>query len=680
MASDSRTLQVTSALGPDAFVLESFSGVEALSQPFSFELHLGSAEASIAPADVVGKPMAFSIQSPALGERAFHGRVRRLVAGPIGARGVRSYRAHVVPWLWFLTKRQGCRVFQNKTPSEIAGQIFDELGFSDRRFNIRGGEPTLEYRVQYRESDFQFLTRLFEEFGLFYFFEHTSTAHTLVVADAKGAYVDCMDGKVRCDPRLSNSVASWERAFEYTSGKWTARDYDFTKSQTPLESSVSTVVDLANASKFEVYEHPGAFSESADGDGKVKAWLEAEEATHDVARGESTCIAFRPGGKFELDGHEDAAQNKGWVLTSVRHDASESAGPGEGYRNSFTCMLATRTFRPPPRTPKPLIHGLQTAVVVGPSSEEIYTDEHGRVRVQFHWDREGKKDADSSCWIRVAQPWAGKSFGAFHLPRIGQEVVVSFVEGDPDRPLVIGSVYNDAQTPPFPLPADKTQTGLRTRSTPEGAAANANELRFEDKKDEELLFLHAEKDELHEVENDQTVDVGHDQSIAVGNDCSEDVTRDRTLHVGNHHSDTVDKNRTISIGENHDETVGGTMKISVTKSRSLAVGEDLTEDVTGKRSLSVGKDSSTSVTGAMTIEVTKDLTLRISGNQVENVTKDLTVTAKKIQITASDEISISAGKASITLKKDGAITIDGGKIQIEGSGDVSIKGSKVSVN
>jgi len=662
-----------------------FEAREAISSLFEVSLLLTSDDKDIPFADVVGKSALLTLETDGSDPRYLHGMVARFRHADDGKK-VTAYEAIVVPKLWRLKHRHDARIFQAEAVPDILQAVLSGAGVDDVRLALTGSYAPREYCVQYRESDFAFVSRLMEEEGIHYFFEHTDAKHTLVLADAPSAAApipspDSIAFKATLGAMAhGESVSRFSSYEEVKTGKVSLTDYNFKKPSLSLMASSSGKLD----SDLEIYDHPGTFDDSGVGDAKVKAYMEAEEATHDVVDAESTAISFRPAGKFSLAEHPAAAENKAWVVLQIQHAFSEPSSPrsggGEAYRNSFRCMPASQSFRPLPRTPKPLIHGLQTAVVVGPSGEEIDTDEHGRIRVQFPWDREGANDDKSSCWIRVAQPWAGKSFGAFHLPRIGQEVLIAFMEGDPDRPLVVGSVYNDVQTPPFALPANKTQTGIRTRSTKDGGADNCNEFRFEDKKGEEQIFLHAEKDELHEVENDQTLTVGHDQSISVGHDCSEDISHDRTLHVGNDHSDTVDKNRSISIGEDHDETIGKSMTLSVSDDRSMSIGKSLTEDISENMSVTVGKDSSTSVSGGYSLEVGKDATISVSGKQTESITKELSISAKKIQLNGQDEISIVSGSAKIVLKKNGDISIEGKKITIKGSGDVVVKGSKVAMN
>jgi type VI secretion system secreted protein VgrG len=342
---------------------------------------------------------------------------------------------------------------------------------------------------------------------------------------------------------------------------------------------------------------------------------------------------------------------------------------------------AKAPFRPARVTPKPIVQGAQTAIVVGKAGDEIYTDEHARVKVQFHWDRQGKNDENSGCWIRVAQTWAGKQWGAIHIPRIGQEVIVDFLEGDPDKPIITGRVYNGANMPPYDLPANKTQSGVKSRSSKEGTPANFNEIRFEDKKGSEQLFIHAEKNQDIEVENDETHWVGHDRTKTVDNDetthvkgnRTETVDKDESITIAGTRTESVDKTETITIAKSRTESVGESESVSISKDQQLTVGGSRTRDVTKDETITIGKKQQNSIGDARTTSVAKDDTLDVG---------------KKLTIDAGDQITLQTGSASITMKKDGTIQIKGKDITIEGSGkinvkassDVVIKGSKIQQN
>jgi type VI secretion system secreted protein VgrG len=464
--------------------------------------------------------------------------------------------------------------------------------------------------------------------------------------------------------------------------------------------------------------------------------LQEQATPTTVCQGSGGCRWFTSGFKFTLKEHYRADQNQEYLLTTVHHSATQGgdyevgSGGGEGptYHNSFECVPSSTTFRPARVTPQPIVQGCQTAVVVGPGGEEIYTDKYGRVKVQFFWDRLGKKNASSSCWIRVSHPWAGQNWGAIAIPRIGQEVIVGFLEGDPDQPIIVGRVYNAEQMPPWSLPANATQSGVLTRSSKGGSPANANALRFEDKKGSEMVWFHAEKDMATEVEHDKALWVGHDETCQVDHDRTRHVKHDETVTIDNNETrtvhanqmETIDKDQTITVHKNktesidkdvvitigstltetvalnYAETVGGAMEVTVGGliaisagaamaeivglARSESVGGSSSESVGGNKSIDVGKDISESAKGNRIIEISKDQKETVGGQYTMSVTKELSIHAKKIELIADDEIDLKTGDAQIVLKSNGDIMIQGGKINIKGSGDIIIKGSSIKEN
>jgi type VI secretion system secreted protein VgrG len=406
-----------------------------------------------------------------------------------------------------------------------------------------------------------------------------------------------------------------------------------------------------------------------------------------VGHGKGNAAGLAAGFKFKLDQYPRKDLNIEYLVTGTRHLITSDAGaagaadPGTECSVSVDTIDARAMFRPARVTPKPIVQGAQTAIVVGPGGEEIYTDEHGRVKLQFHWDRLGKNDENSSCWVRVSHPWAGKEWGAIHIPRIGQEVIVDFLEGDPDKPMITGRVYNGANMPPYKLPANMTQSGVKSRSSKGGSPENFNEIRFEDKKGEELLFVHAEKDQTIEVENDENHSVGHDKTYTVGHDRKKDVGNDETVSVKRDRTETVGGNEKISVGKSRTENVGDDEKIGIGKEQSITVGTS--------RTLSVTKNQSTTIGDNRKQQIGKEEEVQIGKNRKQNVGEnDQLQVGKKLVITAGDEISLTTGSASVTLKKDGTITIKGKDITIEGSGkinvkassDITMKGSKILQN
>jgi type VI secretion system secreted protein VgrG len=439
---------------------------------------------------------------------------------------------------------------------------------------------------------------------------------------------------------------------------WTINDYNFKEPAKALIETIKSQSKFANVGKFEHYEYPSMY-DTAAGKDLVRIRMEAEEVPIDTVKASSDCSTFYAGGKFKLIKHENKAELGEYIITAIHHSAYDSSyftgaeGSSE-YRNNFVCMPAEVHFRPLQTHIKPIMKGPQTAVVTGPKGEEIYIDEHGRIKVQFMWDREGKKDENTTCFLRVVQSWAGNGWGSSFIPRIGHEVIVNFLDGDPDRPLVTGSVYNGANKPVYP---SKTQSGIKTRSTKDGSTANFNELRFEDKKGSEQIYVHAEKNMDTMVENDETLTVDKNRTKTIGENESSSIGKNRDKTVSENQTEDIGKDKTISVGNNHSETIG--------KDKTLDVGKKHTENI--------GDD--------MSITIAKNLKESVGEKYSEDVGKDYGLTAgKKIIISAGDEITLKTGAATIQMKKNGDITISGKNINVKGSGNVVIKGSKVTAN
>jgi type VI secretion system secreted protein VgrG len=726
-----RTLELKTPLGPDVLLLMGFSGTESLSRLFSYQLDLASSNDGIAAKDIVGKAVTWSVTRFDQKPRYFSGIVSRFVAGAVNRRKLRTYRAEVVPWPWLLTRTTDCLIFQNKNTPDIITAIFKNFGFSDYALELQGSFPVREYCVQYRETAFNFVSRLMEHEGIFFFFRHEDGKHTMVLANATSSYTDCPESPVEYSPGslAPNHVLSWEHHYEFRSGKWSRTDYNFETPSLNLLTSTGTVIDLPDAPKYEIYDYPGEYLVKGDGQPVTKVRMEEEEANYNTVNGASQCVTFTPCGKFTLKKHDVGAENGDYMITSIRHAATEasygSTSNGATYNNVFTCIPASVIYRPPRATPKPMVQGVQTAVVTGPGGEEIYVDKYGRIKVQFFWDRKGKKDDKSSCWIRVAEQWAGKNWGFIYNPRIGQEVIVDFLEGDPDRPLITGRVYNAEQMPPYDLPGNMTQSGIKSRSSKGGSPANYNELRFEDKKGSELVTLHAEKDQSIEVEHDETHWVGHDrtknidhdETTHVKHDRTETVDHDETITIHGKRTETVDKDENITIHQSRTETVDKEENITIHGGRTETVDKeenitihggrtetvDKEENITihGGRTETVDKDENITISGGRTESVTKDENITISGGRTESVTKDESISigglrtvsvtkdegitisgaqsinvTKTILITAGESITLTVGKASLVMNKDGTITVDGKDITTTGSGEITQTASK----
>ena len=689
MADDSPHLTITTPLG-DRLRVTSFSGTEALSSLFSFIVELESDE-PVEFDEVVGNAVTVSLEMRG-GTRHVNGIVSRFSAAGAGA--TTAYFAEVVPWLWLLTRQADCRIFQNISVPDIVRQIFGKYTPSDFSIQLRGSYEPREYCVQYRETDFNFVSRLLEEEGIFYFFTHDEGKHTLVLGDTPQAhrespvvsslrYVQTMGSPFDVDV-----VEQFRTELQIRTGRHAGTDYNMTQPSVDMMAKAHGT----DPRPFEIYDFPGFVDENAKTEPLarfVQLRQQEENAQTTLCVGRSFCRGLTAGHTFELASdppdHSNKRFNGEYLVTSVAHSASvtfESGGSASfSYQNDFQCIPLSMPYRPPRRTPTPTIVGVQTAVVVGPVGEEIHVDGHGRVKVQFHWDRLGVRNENSSCWIRVSQAWAGKNWGFVAIPRIGHEVIVSFMEGDPDRPIITGRVYNGENMPPYALPENGTQTGLKTRSSKGGEQNHFNELRFEDKKGSEEVYLHAERNEKIVVEVDKSETIGHDETIVVHHDRTETVDYNEHLAVGKNRERTVGENERVSVRWNRWRTVGKNESVKVDGSQSVTVGGSQTISVGGDRTVTVKGNESITIEKDQSIAITNDRGTSIGGSDATEVAEDYDLNAGgKVTIEAGDELALICGSAQIVLKKSGDIVISGTDISVKGSGDVTVKGSKISLN
>jgi len=557
-----RLCTVNTPLGKDVLLMERMTAREEISGLFRFDLELISQDGSIAFDSMIGQPITVEMKLDPGACRFFNGMVSRFSQGVSDRRFV-AYRAELVPWLWFLGQRADCRIFQEKTVPEILREVFESAGFTDFEDKLQGSYPQRNYCVQYRETDLNFARRLMEEEGIGYYFRHEADCHILVLFDSPSAHSVCAeqpDVEYASDSaeRRAGEIERLVREEGFAPGRYAVEDYNFERPSEDLLTSTNTVRPIGGNSSYEIYDYPGEYGERSEGDRVARLRMEAEEAAAVAIDATSEIGAFCPGYRFRLKNHYRSDFNGEYVLTQVEHVVSQGVLEEHGaqYANSFRCIPYSVPFRPLQTTPKPTVHGVQTAVVVGPSGEEIYVDKHGRVKVQFHWDREGRRDEKSSCWIRVSQPWAGKEWGMIHHPRIGQEVIVDFLEGDPDRPIIVGRVYNGDQVTPYELPAHATRSAVKSQSSKGGTVKNFNEIRFEDKAGSEQLFVHAEKDMDRRVKNDLREYVGNQSSLIVAADQLEAVRGDKHGTVDGHRKEKIGGSLATRIGGSHDEKTG----------------------------------------------------------------------------------------------------------------------------
>jgi len=486
------------------------------------------------------------------------------------------------------------------------------------------------------------VARLLEHEGIYWYFKHTDGKHKLILVDSQSAH-DAVPNhdtlpyyeNAAGAPPDTEFVSNWTFSREVKTGKSVLASYDFERPSTNLkvEKEKTRSHDLGD---YEMFDYQGDYIQSADGTQLAEDRVDELQARFQLLRGTSNGHSIEAGHLLKLSHHPRDDQNAEYLVTAMsihaHNDSHESGSGGSGgYDCSFSAIPSAQQFRPPRRTPKPFVQGPQTAVVVGPGGEEIFTDKYGRVKVQFHWDRYGKKDDKSSCWVRVSHPWAGKNFGGMHVPRIGQEVVVGFLEGDPDQPLITGRVYNAEQMPPWDLPANATQSGILTRSSKGGGYGNANAIRFEDKQGSEQLWIHAEKNQDIEVENDETHWVGHDRTKT--------IDHDETSHIKHDRTETVDNNETITIGVDRTEKVGSNEKISI--------GSNRTEDVGSNETITIGSNRTESVGANESITIGSNRTVTIGASKTETVALQRTRAVgvnESIAIGAAQEIAIGAAQ------------------------------------
>ena len=624
-----RELEIITPLGVDVLLIHSLTFHEQLGQMFSLELEVLSTNISIDFEDLLGQNITARMDMPKKIVRFLNGQITDITQTE-HTRGFATYQLTVSPWLWFLTRTSDCRIFQHKTVPDIISSVFDQHGYTDYKKRLVGEYREWEYCVQYRETDFNFVSRLMEQEGIYYFFEHENGKHTMILCDAPSAHKPIPNYEtIPFYPpddtvvRDEDYIDSWSINKNIQSGSYALEDYNFKKPMADL-SAQAIKTEGHEADDFEIFDYPGEYTESKEGNDYAKIRLQELHTEYETKQGSSDTRGLFAGGLFNLEKFHRKDQNREYLVTSVTHMAQQdlfTSGDQEGniYHNSFIAIKSDRKFRPSRATPKPTVQGLQTATVVGKKGEEIDTDKYGRVKCQFRWDRYSKADENSSCWIRVAQAWAGNEWGTMYIPRIGQEVIVEFLEGDPDRPLITGQVYNEDNKPPYDLPAKKNISGIKTRSTKGGGGFN--EITMDDTKGKEQIFMHAEKQHDQRTKENHLTWVGKNQHHIVKGTYFDHIHGDRH------------------------QTVGGELNYLVKDTLSIDVKEDIHQKAGKNYAHKSGGEIHLKAGSNVVIEAGTKLTLKVGGNFITIDSSGVTIKGTMVKIN-SGGFAGSGGGAS----------------------------------
>jgi type VI secretion system secreted protein VgrG len=730
-----RSARVDSPLGDGALLFLSMSAREALGRPFSYTVDVLADDDTLDFSKLLGQVMTVELELVLTVTREFSGYVTEIgLVGELG-RYVR-YRVRLNPWLSLLANTANSRIFQNQTVPDVVKQIFRDHGYGDFSEALGPDYRTWEYLVQYRETDLNFVSRLLEQEGIYYYFKHENKKHTLVLSDSYGSHETVLGyEQVPYFPphagerRERDHVDGWRTSRQIRAGAFVIRDFDFENPRLLPTSQLSQPNDHAK-SESELFDYPGEFHDQDEGDVQVRLRLEEQQSDYEVARGSSNARGLTTGALFSLTDFPREDQNKEYLITEAQYDLRvndyESLDRGntdQVYRCQFKAIDSRTPFRALRITRKPVVEGPQTAIVVGDPKQEIWTDEYGRIKLQFHWDRLGTSDDASSCWVRVAQIWAGSGFGGIHIPRIGQEVVVDFLEGDPDRPIVTGCLYNADNKPPYTLPKNQTQSGIKSRSSQGGTPDNFNEIRFEDKKGEEELHVQAEKDYTELVKNDQTSNIKHDRAVTIGHNDTLTITGDQLIHIHGNLSMTVDG---VTDSKNKDPKNPIKSSMAVTGAHDMKASDSISLSAPNKITLTVGGSSITITPGSITIsaggsqialdanvlasskagskiKLDADITSNSSKGAMSRIDDhflgqsaagskvvldanaaltspgDGIVTGANVTVTGQTKTTVAGAASKVELAAAGA-TVSGPKVSVAGSAMTEIKGALVKIN
>ena len=669
---------------------------ESLSRDFSYVVEVLSDNASIPLTALMGKMVSIELVREDGSLRYFNGHVFEFRFLRTDG-GFAFYEMVLEPWLSHLRLRHNNVAFHGKTVADLTELVFNDYLMRDYKLAAGGPDPLITYICQYRESDHNLLHRHWEQLGWHYRYEHRRDGHTLWLSDDSTSGQP-IDGEIKSMPFQhqagsleDDGVHDWSPVRRMAPGKMTVASFNF-KNPRSARASGDSLNRQGAVPLLEVYENTGSYGFKTIDDGELLARRRMEEidAQGQMYQAQGNDRTAQPGRWFTLSGHFDGGAGKAateYLIVSVHHHASNNYQQGRQatshYSNSFTCLPRETPWRPGRHfhSHQVRIDGVQTATVVGPPGEEIHTDGYGRVKVQFHWDRLGTFDDKSSPWIRVVSSWAGANFGHISLPRVGMEVVVQFLDGNVSMPIIIGCVYNARNMPPWDLPANKTQSGMLSRSSKGGTSSHANALRFEDRKGAEELWLHAEKDQRIEVEHDESHWVGNDrrksverdETVQVKRDRTETVGRDETITVHNNRTEQVDRHETITVGGNRSKTVARNEKDHIQRNWSVRVDKAKTETIGLAYLQNVGMGRMENVGLGYSLNIGLGMQTVVGLNQTTRV-------GKKVHLIAGEELAITVGSATLLMKSDGKIFLNGTQISIEASGPLQIVGHDVDIN
>jgi type VI secretion system secreted protein VgrG len=667
-------MEITTPLGADVLLFYGMHAREEMSRLSEFQIDLLSAKNDVKLDDILGKNVTVSLGLPDNSTRYFNGFVTRFAQGGTVGR-YHHYHAMVRPWLWFLTRTADCRIFQEMTVPDILKKVLGEDPHADFAFELTGSYRKWTYCVQYRETDFNFVSRLMEEEGIYYYFRHTDGHNTMVLTDSTSKHVAApgcgtlpyLSSTQAAAPNIDH-VSSWDFAREIHSVAFVHTDYDFERPKVKLETQ-KTLPRPTTPGVYEVFDYPGSYLQKPDGTQLAAVRMDEIGTQYEAARAATNARGLTTGCLLKLERFPRADQNREYLVLSSRHDLqfSEYEGIGSGrtseYRCSFVAMSSGQQFRPARTTPKPFVQGPQTAVVVGPSGDQIYTDKFGRVKVQFHWDRYGKNDQDSSCWIRVSHPWAGKGWGSVSTPRIGQEVIVDFLEGDPDQPIITGRVYNDDNQPPFGFPAGAVTSGIKS-DTHKGKGYD--EMSMDDTAGKEKITVHGQYDMNTTVEHDQTNTVNNTFTETIKNDTKITIT------AGPYSHDVAANTATYHVKGALAETYDDTQTTTVNK--KIAITSATNEIVIN------GATQITLVTGSSQLVMKADGTISLTGKKITIIGNDeVGVSSAKTSVAGSSEAKFGTGNQSVTTDP-AKVAVSGASINSSATGVHEITGAVVKIN